>query len=103
MQPARCAISCVASCTTVSWPARNRGAARASAPRILFLDDDMEATPTLVAAHLAAHAATPEAALLGYTPLAVAGGATDLWTVADRLWWSDRFTQLARPEHRFTF
>ena len=45
--------------------ARNRGWRGAAADHVLFIDDDMLATPRLVAAHLAVHETNPEAAVLG--------------------------------------
>ena len=46
-------------------PARNSGVARAQAPIVLFLDDDVEPLPALVAEHLASHAAHPDSAVIG--------------------------------------
>lgn len=52
--------------------AKNLGVFAASAPILVFLDDDDVATPGLLAAHLAAHLAmpAPEVAVLGLTTLA---------------------------------
>ena len=50
-------------------PARNLGARSTDRPLILFLDDDMVATPTLVERHLAVHTAeggAPQVAVLGH-------------------------------------
>ena len=81
--------------------ARNRGAAAARAPLLLFLDDDMEAAPQLLAAHLAAQAARP-GVVLGYftTPPAEREG---LLALDARLWWAGELAERARPTHRFTF
>jgi GT2 family glycosyltransferase len=48
--------------------ARNAGWRSSTAPLVLFLNDDVLATPTLIAAHLAAHAREPEveAGVLGH-------------------------------------
>lgn len=50
-----------------SSAARNDGVARATAPLILFIDDDIEASPDLLARHLRFHGANtdPLAALVG--------------------------------------
>ena len=47
--------------------ARNLGVAKATAPLILFLDDDMTAVPTLIEAHLSSHAG-PGSARVGLLP-----------------------------------
>ena len=49
--------------------ARNRGAAEARLEVLLFLDDDVLATPDLVAAHLEAQAAGTELVVQGYMPM----------------------------------
>lgn len=82
--------------------ARNAGAAIARAPLLLFLDDDVEATPGLVAAHLDAHAAVPGRAVLGpYPPAPVVK--RDFFLMSMRHWWNAKFTELAHPGHRFTY
>lgn len=83
--------------------ARNRGVAAARAPLILFLDDDMEAAPGLVAAHLAAHAAHPGGVVLGYFPVPADAHGTDVFETYSNLWWKEHFAAQARPGYRFTF
>src|SRR5205085_230067 len=75
--------------------ARNLGAAAASAPILLFLDDDMEATPGLVAAHIAAHRDRPPTVAIGRfsTPLDAAAG---LLSGDARRWWADRAAARSR-------
>lgn len=82
--------------------ARNRGAAVATAPVVLFLDDDMEARPQLVAAHLEAHRAHPGGVVLGSFQPSELGRTSRLPTIMVNLWWADRFAEIGRPEHRFT-
>jgi len=83
--------------------ARNRGTTVASAPLVLFLDDDMEADPQLVAAHLQAHQVHPGGVVLGYFRPSLLGQCDDLPGVMVNLWWAERFAEMADPEHRFTF
>jgi glycosyltransferase involved in cell wall biosynthesis len=83
--------------------ARNRGAAAATAPLLLFLDDDMEALPGLVAAHLAAHVAQPGGVVLGYFPTPADEDASDFIALSTRQWWVDKFAAQAFWAHRFTF
>ena len=83
--------------------ARNRGAAAATAPLLLFLDDDMEALPELIEAHLAAHREHPDSVVLGYFPVATHAQTTDLFELSSALWWADEFKAREQPEHRFTF
>jgi GT2 family glycosyltransferase len=83
--------------------ARNRGAEAARASLILFIDDDMEATPQLVNAHINAHRRHPNGVVIGYftTPLEVRS--TDFLSVETNLWWSVRFTEMGKESKRFTF
>lgn len=74
--------------------ARNAGAQIARGELLLFLDDDLIATPALLERHVAAHAAdTSETVVIGYSPprpprpgLAALGAA---------LWWEDQFRAYA--------
>jgi GT2 family glycosyltransferase len=82
--------------------ARNLGAASASAAVLLFLDDDMEAPPDLVSAHIAAHRHRPRTVVIGRfsTP---ADPTASLLSKDARRWWADRAAARSRPDHRFTF
>jgi GT2 family glycosyltransferase len=82
---------------------RNRGAAKADSPLVLFFDDDMEAAPQLVAAHLAAHDAHPGGVVLGYFPLPDPGGRADVFRAAIKAWWDQGFAARAEPAHRNDF
>jgi GT2 family glycosyltransferase len=79
---------------------RNFGAEHASAPLLIFLDDDIEAMPGLVQAHVRHRA--PGQFLLGYSKPAL-GPRPSQWQMEARIWWEDRFRELARPGHRFTY
>jgi glycosyltransferase involved in cell wall biosynthesis len=81
--------------------ARNRGAADASGRYLLFLDDDIQAGPGLVGAHVAAHASGPRQVVIGYLPARVAGAG--LFAVTLRGWWDAMFQAMRKPGHRFTF
>jgi GT2 family glycosyltransferase len=83
--------------------ARNCGASAAAAPLLLFLDDDMMASPGLVTAHLAAHEANSDSVVLGYFPMPPSTGRADPFHVALKLWWDRRFAELAQPAHRYSF
>ena len=83
--------------------ARNRGAARATGDLLLFLDDDVEAWPDLVQAHVRAHASIPEDALIvGYLPPRPEASG-DLFRAALRGWWDAMFERMREPGHRFTY
>jgi glycosyltransferase involved in cell wall biosynthesis len=75
--------------------ARNRGALNATAPMLLFLDDDVVADPWLVRRHLQWHAEHgQDAALVGpYRPRPLHG---NLAAATARLWWQDMFGLLER-------
>ncbi len=82
--------------------ARNAGAAAATASLLLFIDDDVEPTPALVAAHARAHGAHADRVVLGpYPP--VLPGRTDLFRTELRRWWQDHFTTAGQTGHRFTY
>ncbi|WP_445148163.1 glycosyltransferase [Baekduia sp. Peel2402] len=81
--------------------ARNLGAAEASAPLVLFVDDDMLAAPELVSRHLAAHAnATTTTAVVGAYP--PAPPFPSLAARSTAIWWSDTF-ELLRGSTAHTF
>jgi GT2 family glycosyltransferase len=82
--------------------ARNLGAATASAAVLLFLDDDMEPAPGLVAAHLAAHRNRPRTVVIGRFSTPADPDAALLSRDARR-WWADCAAARSRPDHRFTF
>jgi glycosyltransferase involved in cell wall biosynthesis len=83
--------------------ARNRGAAKAKAPILLFLDDDMAASRDLLVAHLRVHADHPGGVVLGYFPMEVPEGDTDPFHSAAKAWWDAVFEGWSLPVHRFTF
>src|SRR5574338_454432 len=83
--------------------ARTRAAAEASGDLLLFLDDDVEAWPDLVASHVQAHAtARVPTAVVGYLPARL-DDRNDLFGVALRGWWSAMFERMREPGHRFTY
>ena len=78
----------------------NAGIARAAGALILLLDDDMEPTPSCLAAHLAAHARAGRAAVAGAVPV-VAGRPPrplELW-VSRRF--DDHHRRVAEPGRPF--
>jgi GT2 family glycosyltransferase len=83
--------------------ARNAGARAASADIVLFLDDDMEAAPELLRAHLDAHQGSPDTAVIGYFPVANRGAEQTILDEAAQRWWNKVFANLGEPDHEFTF
>ncbi len=81
--------------------ARNLGAARAAGRLLVFLDDDIEASPGLVAAHVRAHDAGANVTT-GYLPPSV-GGRSGFFQIALRGWWEAMFAAMRQPGHRYTF
>lgn len=83
--------------------ARNRGAAESKGKILLFLDDDMEAMPRLLTAHLKNHLQRPGGVVLGYFPVGPQEREEDLFIITSKLWWSDLLNDRAKINHRFTF
>lgn len=83
--------------------ARNRGAALASGGIVLFLDDDMEPSRNLLAAHIEAHRLTPGGVVLGHYPMQPPEERESLFTKSARLWWAEKFASRAAPTYRFSF
>lgn len=82
--------------------ARNLGAKHAGAPLLVFLDDDIEPVPGLLAVYRRAHERCPGSLLLGHTP-PVLQDATSLFHIGLRNWWQDHILALKRRGHRFTY
>ena len=82
--------------------ARNTGAAAATGQLLLFLDDDIEALPPLVESHVRVHRERPGSAVMGPYPPKLQGG-TRFFDVEVRSWWEDKFYQMSREDHRFTY
>jgi len=85
--------------------ARNAGATAAAAPLLVFLDDDVVASPRLIASHLDAHAgsrgSTSPRAVVGYLSTDVQGG--DFFDIALRGWWEAMFEGMRARGHRVTY
>ncbi|MGL5059732.1 MAG: glycosyltransferase family 2 protein [Microcoleus sp.] len=82
--------------------ARNTGAAAAKGELLLFIDDDVEALPPLVASHVRTHLERPGCAVIGTYPPKLQGS-TKFFDVAARAWWEDKFYQMIQPAHRITY
>lgn len=81
--------------------ARNEGARRASGRVLLFLDDDMEPSADVVAAHLTLHADADDRIGIGALTPIVDGDS--LFAKILRYWWTDMQEAIHRPGHRFSF
>ncbi len=81
--------------------ARNFGAAAAQGRLLVFVDDDIEASPSLLAAHDCAHERGAHATT-GYLRTTSAH-ARDFFQVTLRGWWEAMFSRMRRPGHRHTF
>jgi glycosyltransferase involved in cell wall biosynthesis len=83
--------------------ARNHGAAQASGQLLVFLDDDIEATPSLIAAHVRAHAAETNRVILGYLPPVIDPSVTGFFRMELRDWWENMFRSMRQPGYRFGY
>jgi GT2 family glycosyltransferase len=87
--------------------ARNAGADKTRAPLLIFLDDDIEASPGLVAAHLDAHRRraglqSPGCVVIGYLPVAPQPE-RDLFAMTLGAWWEAMFDLMRGAGHRFKY
>jgi glycosyltransferase involved in cell wall biosynthesis len=86
-----------------SAAARNLGAAKARGELLVFLDDDIEPFPGMLAEHERAHRelAAPAAVVGPSHPVRRPGAdwlSLGLWA-----WWEERFAEMGRPGHRFRY
>jgi glycosyltransferase involved in cell wall biosynthesis len=83
--------------------ARNQGAARSTGELLIFLDDDMEASPGLVAAHVEAHKANAlPSVVIGYCPARL-HQQKGLYRTALLDWWELVFDTMELPARRFRY
>jgi GT2 family glycosyltransferase len=82
--------------------ARNKGVARALAPTILFLDDDMIPGAGLIEAHRQAHADGEDRVVYGALGLAP-GVRRSFLKVGVELWGEEMKRRLAEPGHQFRY
>ena len=80
--------------------ARNRGAEEATAPVVVFIDDDVIPDADFLVEHALAHSGQPQVAL-GYTPPVIEEDG--LWPLILRAWWEDHFRRKADPNHQWTW
>ena len=78
---------------------RNFGAEHAEGATLIFLDDDIEAGPALVRAHMVAQG--QDTVTLGFSKPALPPTPSQ-WQLEARLWWEDQYREMRRPGHRFT-
>jgi glycosyltransferase involved in cell wall biosynthesis len=83
--------------------ARNLGATVATGKLLVFLDDDVEPFPALLAEHWRVyhHAKTPTATVGPPRPVRLTNGG--LQEIAAWTWWEQQFAMMQRPGHRFTY
>jgi glycosyltransferase involved in cell wall biosynthesis len=82
--------------------ARNQGAAQAKGRLLIFLDDDIESAPSLIEAHVQAHARQQGQVVIGCLPLAIQEP-TDFFRIELWGWWEAMFHAMRQPGHRFTY
>jgi glycosyltransferase involved in cell wall biosynthesis len=82
--------------------ARNAGAACTRGRYLLFLDDDIQAAPMLIQAHLAAHRQQPGGVVIGHLP-PVVSHPPGFFRLALEGWWENMFDTMREPGHRFAY
>lgn len=81
--------------------ARNHGADHTTSPLLLFLDDDVEPTTTLIEAHVCAHMRQSCQVVIGpYPPVFHSASFFHIELMA---WWKNVFNTMLQPGHRFTY
>lgn len=83
--------------------ARNRGAEHATGRLLLFLDDDIEASPSLVEAHVCAHQKGSDQVVIGYVPPVVLSGRMDFFNIDRRDWWESKFYAMRQHGYRYAY
>jgi GT2 family glycosyltransferase len=81
--------------------ARNRGAAQALGRILLFLDDDVEPTVSLVEAHVKGHQRGPDCVFLGPYPPVHQG--SSYFHLELQGWWGNVFWRMTQPGYRFLY
>jgi GT2 family glycosyltransferase len=81
--------------------ARNQGAALASGEQLIFLDDDIEASPGLVSAFVRA-CNTAEDVVTGYLPMELVKDPS-LYQIMLSRWWEEKYYLMSRPGYRHNF
>lgn len=79
---------------------RNLGAEAARGECLIFLDDDMEPVSGFLRQHLRRR--IRRAVRMGYSKPRPIRNPT-WWQLNAQLWWEDRFSEMRRPEHRFSY
>ncbi len=79
---------------------RNFGAGHAEGTTLIFLDDDIEARPSLVRAHMAQRGC--DIVTLGFSKPLLPPGPSQ-WQMEARLWWEDQYREMRKPGHRFEY
>ena len=82
--------------------ARNYGAAQTIGQLLIFLDDDIEAAPTLIESHVRAVYGRSGHVAIGYLP-PVFQAPTDFFQKALRSWWEDLFFDMRQPGYRYSY
>lgn len=82
--------------------ALNQGASEASAPLLLFLKGNMEPSPDLLEAHLAAHQTACEQVVIGYSPIPACHVGSDPFAIRAMQREDAFFRRIEDPGHRFT-
>jgi len=82
--------------------ARNQGAAQARGRLLIFLDDDIESAPSLIEAHVRAHARQPDRVVIGYLP-PVIQEPTDFFRTGLWVWLEAMFQPMRKPGHRYGY
>lgn len=90
-----------ANCRSVGM-SRNVGALEATGQMLLFLDDDIEPTPCLVENHLRVHREHPGCAAIGPYPPKLRSR-TKFFEIEVRTWWEEKFYQMSKPDHRYSY
>ncbi len=80
---------------------RNEGSRKAKGTLLLFIDDDIDPSKGLIAAHVSAHY-KPNKVVIGYLPFVIENK-VGFFSIKLRSYWEDKFQDMGEPGYRYSY